>query len=365
MSHLRSIRRVSITSTLTLLVCVLAASADAATFTIAWDPVVDPAAAGYEVVWGTTSREYTVVVDVGTKTTYQFTVPDPTLVYYLAIRAYDDAGARSAPTSELTIVSNGSGLSSATITAVGPQGPAGVAGSQGPMGPQGPQGARGSTGATGSKGSQGLPGAPGATGAQGVAGPVGPQGLPGVRGTDGAVGPQGLEGAQGPVGEAGPAGPQGDQGAEGPAGPLGPPGAVVIGVQNLIPGSEWAPGTAWTTVLSGFAGTTTGGPLLIRVTIPIGAVNPGLFTCQPIVDDVWAGSYAFPQVDNDFHKEGAVSAVAPWGDSRALMSWSSSRVYTDVPAGQHQFAVQCATSVDGSFVGLASSLQSFSVTEVR
>ncbi len=544
---------------MTLFVSVLAVSAEAATFTIAWDPPGGPEVAGYEVLWGTSTQQYTDTVDVGTNTTYQFTPPDPTLVYYVAVRAYDGAGLRGAPTTEVIIVSNGSGLSAATISTAGPQGPPGVAGPQGPTGatgpngapgvpgpagpaglvgprgvagpagpagPVGPAGLQGVEGPIGATGPQGVPGVgapgpvgppgpagvvwrgawseatlyaagdgvgrdgtsyiaiapsvddppPGAlwqllaaagaigpAGPQGVPGPVGPvgpaggptgppgsagppgviwrgawveatlyaagdgvardgtsyiaiapsvddpppgaswqllaaagaigpagpqgvpgpagpvgpagapgstgqaglPGLPGVPGAEGAIGPQGHEGAQGPIGEAGPTGPQGDQGAPGSAGPQGLPGAVLVGAQNIIPGSEWAPSTAWTTVLSGFAGTTTGGPLLIHVTIPIGAINPGLFSCRPIVDDVWAGSYELPQVDSDFHKEGAVSAVAPWGDSRTLMSWSSSRVYAGVPAGAHQFAVQCATNVDGSFVGLPSSLLSLSVIEVR
>ena len=132
-----------------------------------------------------------------------------------------------------------------------------------------------------------------------------------------------------------------------------------------MPESDWVPGTTWTTVLSGFTGSTTGGPLLIQVSIPIAAINPGLFACQPTVDEAWVGSFAFPQVADDFQKEGAVSAVAPWGAARTLMSWSSSRVYIGVPAGSHQFAVQCAVNADGSFMGVAASLLSFSVVEQR
>jgi hypothetical protein len=136
-------------------------------------------------------------------------------------------------------------------------------------------------------------------------------------------------------------------------------------VQNVIPESEWTPGESWTTVISGFAGTTTGAPLLININVPIGAVNPGQFACQPVVDGNWAGSYASQSVVNGFTKEGAISAVAPWGASVSWMQWSSSRLYASIPAGEHQFSVRCAVTAQGSFVGAAGSMLSRSVIEVR
>ena len=104
--------------------------------------------------------------------------------------------------------------------------------------------------------------------------------------------------------------------------------------------------------MSGFIGTTSGGPLLIHVSIPINATLPGLLACQPTVDGKWAGSYGFGQaVPDDFRKEGVMSAVRPWGSTASRMLWSTSRVYASIPAGLHQFGVQCATDSAGSFVG--------------
>jgi hypothetical protein len=80
----------------------------------------------------------------------------------------------------------------------------------------------------------------------------------------------------------------------------------------------------------------------------------------------WAGVYAFPQaVQNDFYKEGVMSAVAPWGNALSWMSWSTSRVYASIRSGPHQFAVQCATDSSGSFVGTSVSMLSFSVVELH
>ena len=119
-------------------------------------------------------------------------------------------------------------------------------------------------------------------------------------------------------------------------------------------------------MLAGFKGITSGGALLIQVNIPINATSPGLLACQPTVDGNWAGSFSFITVDpDDFQKEGVVSAVAPWGGTVSRMQWSTSRVYESIPAGPHQFAVQCATDSTGSFVGAAVSMLSFSVVELR
>src|SRR6185436_19527412 len=145
-----------------------------------------------------------------------------------------------------------------------------------------------------------------------------------------------------PPGAGGATGPQGPPGSEGPMGPPGMPGAALVGVQNVIPDEVWAPGLAWTTVMSGVAGTTAGRPLLIQVTIPVTATNPGLIACQPTIDGAWAGAFAMtpPSGAADFSKEGTLSAIAPWGATTTSMIWRSSRVYASIPAGLHQFSVQ-------------------------
>ncbi len=269
---MRRILRFRLASLLTLLACLSAGAAEAATFTLEWDPSPGPDLAGYVVSWGTISGQYSYAVDVTNQTSFQFTAPDPSQVYYLSVQAYNTAGFRSAFSEEVTIGPNG--LVAPPIDPAGPQGP---------PGPQGPQ---------------------------------------------------------------------------------GPAGSTLVGAQNLIPESEWVPGTSWTTVMSGFIGTTSGGPLLIQMNIPINASGPGLLACQPTVDGKWAGSYFGPAVSDDFRKEGVISAVAPWGDTVSRMQWSTSRVYSSIPAGLHQFAVQCASDSSGSFVGTSVSMLSLSVVEL-
>lgn len=320
-----------------LLACLSAEAAGAATFTIVWDASPGPDVAGYVVSWGTISGQYSDSVDVANQTSFRFTPPDPTRVYYLAVQAYDIAGVRSAFSAEVTTP-----LDSGVVPPIGPPGPQGPPGPPGPQGPVGPAGPTGPPGATGPRGATGPPGATGLSGATGPPGPAGPSG---------ATGPPGVTGPPGPAG---------------PMGPKGAAGSTLIGAQNLIPESEWVLGTSWTTVMNGFRGTTSGGPLLIQVNIPISASSPGLLACQPTVDGNWAGSYSLGQaVSDDFHKEGVVSAVAPWGSRASQMQWSTSRVYASIPAGPHQFAVQCATDSSESFFGTSVSMLSFSVVELR
>ena len=284
-NDLRRILRCFRLASLVTLVCLSAGAAEAGTFTLVWDPSPGPDLAGYVVSWGTSSGQYSDAVDVADGTSFQFTVSDPTQVYYLAVQAYNTAGFRSAFSEEVTIGPI-TGVVTPPIDPAGPQGP------PGPIDPAGPQG------------------------------PPGPQG------------------------------------------PQGPAGSTLVGAQNLIPESEWVPGTSWTTVMSGFIGTTSGGPLLIQMNIPINASGPGLLACQPTVDGNWAGSYFGPAVSDDFRKEGVLSAAAPWGDTVSRMQWSTSRVYASIPAGLHQFAVQCATDSSGSFVGTSVSMLSLSVVEL-
>src|SRR6185295_9936430 len=162
-----------------------------------------------------------------------------------------------------------------------------------------------------------------AQGAQGLPGPIGSAGQPGLPGAAGPPGPsgitwrgawsettayqvrdgvtyngssyvltgidahglqewqllaeQGLPGAPGPKGATG---PQGPPGVQGPSGPPGMPGGMLVGVQNVIPQEEWSPGLSWTTVMTGFSGTTTGHPVMIQLTVPVTARNPGVLACQ-------------------------------------------------------------------------------------
>jgi len=67
-------------------------SAQAAQLTLTWDPNPESDIAGYLVSWGDVSHGYTSSVDVGNSTIYQFTEPDPSKVFYIAVRAYNTSG---------------------------------------------------------------------------------------------------------------------------------------------------------------------------------------------------------------------------------------------------------------------------------
>ena len=56
---------------------------------LAWDSNNDPAVDGYKLYYGTTSRNYTVVVDVGNVTDYLLDNVDETQPIFFAVTAYD------------------------------------------------------------------------------------------------------------------------------------------------------------------------------------------------------------------------------------------------------------------------------------
>ena len=249
----------------------------------------------------------------------------------------------------------------------GAQGPAGAAGPEGALGPQGPKGDKGDTGAQGPQGVKGDTGATGATGAQGPTGNTGLTGATGAQGSQGAVGPTGSTGAVGATGPDGPQGPKGDTGgagatgATGAPGPTGPSGSILIGSQNLGPMNFGFVDGTWTTIAgSGFNGTTQGGPLMFHMQVPMFVYSGWLVSCQATVDGVWAGAAAFPTIaPSDHFKEGYLAGGG-------YTSWSSSRVYSGVPAGPHRFAVQCWTNGNGMVtIGQPSSITSLTVIELR
>ena len=174
-------------------------------------------------------------------------------------------------------------------------------------------------------------------------------------------GATGAQGAKGDAGSAGAPGAQGAAGAQGDAGPQGPAGATLIAAQNWIPGALVPvlniPNTGLFSPIvgSGFTATTHGRPLLIQVVLPL-VSNGGGVSCQPAIDGTWAGAFAFPTIDpSNVSKEGFFGGTG-------YVLWQTSRVYSNVPAGSHQFSMQCWVAGPVSFVS-ATTLASVTVTE--
>jgi hypothetical protein len=70
--------------------------------TLAWDPVVAPALAGYKLYSGTSSGAYTSTVDVRNVTTYTLTGLTDGATYFFAVTAYDTVGNESGYSNEVS-----------------------------------------------------------------------------------------------------------------------------------------------------------------------------------------------------------------------------------------------------------------------
>lgn len=185
-----------------------------------------------------------------------------------------------------------------------------------------------------------------------------------VLGAVGVEGPRGPVGATGPQGEVGPDGPPGPTGPQGPIGVSGPPGTTVVIDQRWSSASDHpCCGAFHTASGSRAAATTQGGALLILMDLSLNGGSHSV--CRPVIDDVWAGDFsgqAKPPSDV-YWVEGLMATGCCGGGWR---KWTTSRLYTGVPAGTHTFAVQCAT--DGSLLRVNdgySVFSSWTVLEVR
>jgi hypothetical protein len=70
--------------------------------TLAWDPNSEAAVAGYKVVYGLSSRNYTYTVDVGISTSLSISGLQPGTTYYFAALAYDTTGQQSDYSNEVS-----------------------------------------------------------------------------------------------------------------------------------------------------------------------------------------------------------------------------------------------------------------------
>jgi hypothetical protein len=69
---------------------------------LAWDPSPDSTVAGYKLHYGTESGNYTESVDVGNTTSYTLDSLQPNTEYYFAATAYNDEGAESDYSNEIS-----------------------------------------------------------------------------------------------------------------------------------------------------------------------------------------------------------------------------------------------------------------------
>jgi hypothetical protein len=74
--------------------------ASAAQVTLAWD--ASDKAAGYKIYYGTSSNQYTSVIDVGSDLTYIFTDLPDGRTYFFAATAYDDSRLESDYSTEVS-----------------------------------------------------------------------------------------------------------------------------------------------------------------------------------------------------------------------------------------------------------------------
>lgn len=176
---------------------------------------------------------------------------------------------------------------------------------------------------------------------KGPAGPTGPAGPAGAMGLTGPTGPAGPAGPAGAMGPAGPAGSTGPAGPTGPQGPQGDPGPAGVGA--LVFEKTWnAPSSnssccVWQDIPeSTVTATTNGGPLFINMNLYF-STQGSFGTCRPVIDNQWAGDFSgFLKSPGDpFWTEG-IQGGSGW------ISWTKSRVYTNVPSGEHTFKIQCA-----------------------
>jgi hypothetical protein len=319
------------------------------------------------------------------------TLPDPIPVGSFSLQvAWDDDDDNSGLTFEVTLGAVG------PVGAQGPQGPMGATGSQGPSGAQGAKGETGAQGPQGVRGDQGPAGAAGAVGPIGPVGAIGPQGPKGEKGdgftfrgswdttasyhlndvvtengsayvavagsvaidpaTDtaptswvvlaarGTKGDKGDQGIQGLPGINGLPGAKGEVGPQGAAGSPGAAGSVLVGANNwFLPNGAWSILDNTLTVLpgSGFVAKTTGGPLVINVTLGATFLQAlSQFSCLPAIDGAWAGRFGFgPGLQTSLPY---VEGIEYNGTANLLLvAWSRSRIYSGIQSGTHNVDIRC------------------------
>ena len=89
-----------------LLVALFPAPLAASALTLVWDPNTEDDLAGYNVYYGTRSRDYDFVIDLGNTTHYTVTGLEPETLYYFALTAYDTSWNESDFSAEISAVTD-------------------------------------------------------------------------------------------------------------------------------------------------------------------------------------------------------------------------------------------------------------------
>jgi hypothetical protein len=155
-------------------------------------------------------------------------------------------------------------------------------------------------------------------------------------------------------------GPPGAPGQQGPAGPAGPPGSTLVFEKRWSDSSNHPCCGSWHSApASEVMAATTGATLLVQMDLSL--VNGSHGTCRPMIDGQWAGDFGgLPKSGSDPYWTEGLMAVGCCGNG--WRRWTSSRIYADVPTGNHTFTVQCAT--DSGVMQLSSSGSVFSSWQV-
>ena len=106
------------------IVCVVigvAATAEGAAVTLAWDPNSEPDITGYRVSYGTTSGQYTSTVDVGNTTTHTFSNLPSGYTYYFVVQAYNAQGTSLYSNEVSTTLASSLTVSNLTANRASPQ----------------------------------------------------------------------------------------------------------------------------------------------------------------------------------------------------------------------------------------------------
>jgi hypothetical protein len=97
-----------IMASLVLLVTLSTKSAFGAQVTLAWDPSSDANISGYKLYWGSQSKQYTLLTDVGNNTSETISNLQAGTIYYFAATAYDVQGNESSYSNEVSYTVPGS-----------------------------------------------------------------------------------------------------------------------------------------------------------------------------------------------------------------------------------------------------------------